>query len=485
MNINIKKYAILLIMAMVTLSLYADYTNKQPVIKIYRSDGSYAQYFLSEIGDIRIATLEKDDNINGSIDLTVLKGELQSALTDTKNSVVATSAHGYQYCNANSVDVFAGYMTVSRSDFQYGPALNNTYQWPNGYYGSACLAGPVEALYNTYTYAESLHVPEYKAIAQIVYGITALRAVNNAGCLPYHDLRNLKVSRPFTYLTQEEIYNEILKDLDEAIATLKIVQPDKEALMAVEGDAYDQGNATFAFSEYRWQKWVQLANTIKLRIAMYLAKPNEALAKQIATEALADEIGVLDEDFGPAWKAGYTQHPLYTISASKDGGWADIRMSASIENILKRTGSPLIAKFFTKNIDKISGIGTGADKGKGAKKEADYYGIRQGTNVGIKTTGQGYYNFSEVSVAFKYVRQVWVSKEEVIFLKAEYALRWGEDADAKKLYEQGIRSALAKYELAGEADKYLAQTAVVQKKVAGKVYDIDYIDPYNNKNSLP
>lgn len=416
----------------------------------------------------------------GTVDITVLKGELQSALTDPKTGVLATSAHGYQYSNANTVDVFAGYTTVSRSDFQYGPALFHTYQWPNGYYGSACSVGPTSALYNTYTYAESLGVPEYKAIAQIVYAQTALHAVNNAGCVPYDDNRKLKVSRPLTYYTQEETYNAILSDLNEAIATLKTVQPGKDALIEVEGDAYDKGDATYAFSEYRWEKWVQLANTVKLRIAMYLAKPNPILAQQVATEAMSDEVGLLTEDFGPAFKQGNTQHPYYQISASNDGGWADSRMNASFENILKRTGSPLIDKYFKKNLDKVTDKVTGTT----TKKDADYYGIRQGTNVGIKTSGQGYYNFSEASVAFKYVRQAWVTKEEVIFLKAEAALRWGL-GDPKALYEEGIRSIFAKFDLSSKVDAYLAQTKVVQQKKGGKFYDIDYVDILNSANNLP
>ena len=416
----------------------------------------------------------------GTVDITVLKGELQSALVDSKSSVIATSAHGYQYSNANAVDVFAGYTTVSRSDFQYGPALNNTYQWPNGYYGSACSVGPTSALYNTYTYAESLGVPEYKALAQIVYAQTALHAVNNAGCVPYDDNRKLKVSRPLNYYTQEETYEAILADLNEAIQTLKTVQPAKEAFIEVEGDSYDKGDATYAFSEYRWQKWVQLANTVKLRIAMYLAKPNPTLAEQVATEALTDEIGLLEEDFGPAYKQGNTQHPYYQISASNDGGWADSRMNASLENIMKRTGSPLIEKYFKKNLDKVTNKVGGAT----TKKDADYYGIRQGSNVGIKTVGQGYYNFSEASVAFKYVRQAWVTKEEVIFLKAEAALRWG-IGDAKALYEEGIRSIFAKFDISSKADAYLAQTKVVQQKKGGKFYDIDYVDILDANNNLP
>ena len=127
-------------------------------------------------------------------------------------------------------------------------------------------------------------------------------------------------------------------------------------------------------------------------------------------------------------------------------------MNASLENIMKRTGSPLIDKYFKKNLDKITDKVTGAS----VKKDADFYGIRQGSNVGIKTVGQGYYNFSEVSVAFKYVRPTWMTKEEVIFLKAEAALRWGL-GDAKALYEEGIRSILAKFDLPLCAPKRFSQ----------------------------
>ena len=420
----------------------------------------------------------------GSVDLTVLKGELQSALTDSKASVVSTSPHGYQYTNANSVDVFAGYSTVSRSDFQYGPALNNTYQWPNGYYGSACSVGPTGALYNTYTYAESLEVPEYKAIAQIVYAQTALNAVNNSGCIPYDDNRKLKVSRPLNYYSQQETYDAILADLDEAIATLKERQPGKEALIDVEGESYSKGDVNYAYSEYRWEKWVQLANTVKLRIAMYLVKPDPEKAKRVAEEVLVeDEIGPLDEDFGPAYKEGNTQHPYYLISASNDGGWADSRLNASFENILKRTGSPLLEKYFDKNEGKVTNKVGGAV----TKEKADYYGIRQVTNVGIKTQGQGYYNFSDVSVGFKWARQCWATEVEVIFLKAEAALRWElGDKTAKEYYEEGIRKACEKFYVEGsKIDKYLAQTKVVQQKKGGKYYDIDYVDIFDGKNNLP
>jgi hypothetical protein len=149
------------------------------------------EYYTSKVNSISF--IEKGNCID-------IKADLKEALYYIENP----SPHYYQYTNANSVDVFAGYSTVSRTDFQYGPALSHTYQWPNEYYGAACNAGPTEYLYKAYSTAEQMGSPEYKAIAQIVYAYTALRAVNNTGCLPYHDLRELKATRPYNYLSQEE-----------------------------------------------------------------------------------------------------------------------------------------------------------------------------------------------------------------------------------------------------------------------------------------
>lgn len=464
------------ILTVASVAVKADY-GKIQTIKITLKSGDVYEYYVPKINSITFSENKVNEpEGEGTLDLNVIIGELQSVLADEKNSVVPTNTTEYERNRTASVDVFAGYVTPNS---QFGGWLKHTYQWPNRYYNLACNAGPVDMLYNAYTYAESLGVPEYKAIAQIVYAQTALNAVNNAGCLPYHDLRELKATRPLNYLSQEETYNAILADLDEAIATLKIIQPGKESLMLVEGDAYDKGDVDYAFSEYRWQKWVKLANTVKLRIAMYLAKPNEALAKQVAMEALADEVGVLDEDFGPAYRLGFYTHPYYTIS----GEWMDCSINASFENILKRTGSPLIGKYFKKNTGAVQDKITG----KNTKAGDNYYGIRQGAAVSLYNTyGIGYTNFSHVSISFKYQRLLWVTKEEVLFLKAEYALRWGNDADAKNLYEAGIRSACEKFGIDySEIDKYLAQTQVVQQKKGTKYYDYDYVDIYDSKNNLP
>ena len=404
--------------------------------------------------------------------LETLTGELKTALSDA----ISFDPNAYAYANAFSVDVFAGYLAVNRSTFQYGGPLPFTYSWPNDYYPSAGNIGPVDVLYNAYTYAEQLGYPAYKAIAQIVYGMTALRATNVKGAISYVDSRNLKSSRPLAYQSQQEAYDMILSDLNEAIATLERVQPDVATLQAIEGDDLAQGEATAAYSGYNWQNWVKLANTIKLRLAMCLAKPDPTLAQQVATEALSG-IGVLDDDFGATWVQGTTVHPVYSISSTKEG-WAECRMGASIENAMKRLGHPLIGVFFTTNSGQIKDRSFGVTL---LAEGADYVGIRQGVTMEPKSPGAGYYNFSEVNTPVKFIRQTWVCKEEVLFLKAEAALRWGIGGSAQQNYEDGIRAVFTRYGASG-VDEYLARTETVKDDNGN---EIDYVDYYVNSNSCP
>ena len=55
---------------------------------------------------------------------------------------------------------------------------------------------------------------------------------------------------------------------------------------------------------------------------------------------------------------------------------------------------------------------------------------------------------------------VWMRSSESYFLLAEYALRWGTNADAKKYYEDGIRMSFDEHGVSG-ADAYLTRTAAV------------------------
>ena len=72
---------------------------------------------------------------------------------------------------------------------------------------------------------------------------------------------------------------------------------------------------------------------------------------------------------------------------------------------------------------------------------------------------------------------VWMRSSESYFLLAEYALRWGTNADAKKYYEDGIRMSFDEHGVSG-ADAYLTRTA------AGGYVPANYEDPVTSSHSM-
>ncbi|MGQ1787418.1 SusD/RagB family nutrient-binding outer membrane lipoprotein [Saccharicrinis sp. GN24d3] len=404
-----------------------------------------------------------DDTDGGKAEVTlkVMEGELLEGMKYMLNY----QKHSYQYMRANSIDSYAGYMTVSQNNFIYGGPLPTTYTFPNPY-----LGGPMGAslklfpqLYNAYMYAEQLGVPEWKAIAEIMYAYSMHEIIDIYGAVPFDDLRNLKENPPINYESAEKVYFKIFDELEEAIKVLKERAPTSYDLAKIEGV---QGG----LSQGKWQLWVKFANAIRLRMAMNMVKVKPAKAQEIAESAVNDEIGVLqytdiaytDEN------SGKQNHPLYDISA----GWDDLRLGGSLENILKHFNNPLIGVWFTKNSSPIyskEGNSTGFEVG------ADYFGIRQGVPMidkSNKTQGYGMYSYFKVATFPRSLLKV----SEVLFLRAEGALRgWNMGGDAKSLYEEGIKRSFDENGIGNQYEAYVAQD---------KLPVVDYVDPYDQANNI-
>lgn len=386
------------------------------------------------------------------VETSTLEGNLLSAMPLLLNY----NTHKYQYQRSNSIDVYAGYFTVSNSAFQYGPALPYTYYYPNGYImGSLGESRYLYSLlYAAYHYAanEKHNLPEWKALAQIMYAYSMQELVDFFGVMPYKDYRDQKSTPPLTYQSGRECYQLIFADLDEAIVTLKARKPGAELLKRVEG-------VKGGYSNLQWQNWVKFANSIRLRMALNMVKADPAWAQTVAESAVNDEIGVLnDNDFGYPIIDG-DQHPLYMITAI----WNDSRLGASLENILKRYNSPLLEKWFDKNPNAIKAR-TGGALMLSAKK--DWVGVRQGVQM-YPNSGNtsGYGAFS----AFKdqYMRKTYFKVAEILFLRAEGALRgWNMGGTAEQFYKDGIKRSFDDNKVSGY-ETYIERD---------NVEDIDYED---------
>ncbi len=409
---------------------------------------------------------DEDEDGNTSVSLDILEKEMKGGML----SMLDYDYHKYQYSRANSIDNYAGYWTTSHNNFIYGGPLPTLYTFPNPY-----ISGPYSeslklypAIYNAYFHAEEKGVPEWKAIAQIMQAYSAHETVDFYGAMPYDDLRSKKEDPPITYESCEEVYYKIFNELTEAVSVLKEKKPSASDLIKIEGEI---GN----LSRGKWETWVKLANSIKLRMAMNMVKVNPADAQKYAEEAVSDDIGVLqyhDLDIAHDELNNYPnkRHPLFFIST----GWDDIRAGASIIDILKHFNSPLLAHWFTKNTSAIfsqDGYSTGIET------DDDYYGIRAGVRMIDKSNdleGYGMYSVFASNNAL-YPRSL-LKVTEVLFIQAEGALRgWNMGGSAQGFYEDGIRKSLEQHGLEEGYAKYIAQTNCPV---------VDHVDPFNPDNNI-
>lgn len=436
-----------------------------------------------------IPTEEGDDPNNSSNDIVtmdIIEGEMKlcipAMLSYSKGD--DWQPHAYQYMRANNIDGYAGYWTVTKANFAFGPALPTLYTDNNGYLGGAngntVFQQAKNALEQSSTakYSGSDEVvphPEYRAIALICTGYQAHEVADFYGALPYSDWMVWKRTAPLTYESGAEVYKKVLAGLDEAIATLKEVKPDQTTLQRIEGT-----NLNKTCTNWSWQYWVKFANSIKLRMAMnmvdyvdpdpvYGPDNKPFVSKAIAEEAVADGVLLPTDDIDIAYRSNQSWTCcLYFMGNS----WNDIRLNASYENILKHFNSPLLGILMCENRGSIK-------SDAGIMGPNGIFGVRTGLmmeDTGDATSG-GYGPFSILDAQWQYMDQPFFKRTEATFLRAEGALRgWNMGGTAKELYEEGIRLGMKQFGCTdAEVDEYLAQDELPV---------VDYKDWYHYDNNI-
>lgn len=413
----------------------------------------------------------EDDDGEGARNMDILERELRGAIGYMINYTNGTgdswTPHAYQYNRTNNIDEYAGYWTIAKSNFAFGPALATLYTDNHGYMGGPCDNTIFTQSYNAIHYAATMkdnggeadmNRPEWRALALIIQAYAAHEIIDFYGVMPFTDWRNRKRTTPLTYESGQDVYKQIFADLDEAIATLKERQPSQGDMQRVEGT---EAHRT-AF-DWDWRRLVKFANSIKLRMAMNMVDYTEGgtygpdnksfNAKSIAEEAVADEIGVLTEnDRDIAYNITGTTITCvwYFIS----NGWGDIRVNASIENIMKHFNNPLLTVWFDPSPRPINS--NLASSGK-------VNGIRGGLLIktaGMITGTNGYAPCSILAAAQEHMAEPFMKSVEVMFLRAEGALRgWTMGGTAKDFYEKAIRHEMSAFGVSSsDIDSYLAQT---------------------------
>lgn len=344
-----------------------------------------------------------------------------------------TSEYGsdrYQVIQDLAGNIFSGYTAATNSGFQ----ANNLYDITH--------SGWYETMYNdVYTYLVMQwydleksgmreNAPQEMALVDIVKVLALHRVTDTYGPIPYSSI--IKTTQQRSYDAQSEVYTQMFKELDNAIDVLTVPAQSGATLLSKYDNVF-YGDVA---------KWVKMANTLRLRLAMRVVYADETLAYAEAEKSLSNPVGLMasasDAAYLHAANGAAWQYPLYTIQYDFNNG--DSSIGATIETYMNAYDDPRRDKLFTKAPDGSS---------------RDYIGVRGGV-----TNGSDYkLKVSRVNCT-KDDPLLWMAPAEAYFLQAEYWLRKEDTAKAKELYEAGVKVAFETTG-AGDAETYLASEATV------------------------
>ncbi|MES2732148.1 MAG: SusD/RagB family nutrient-binding outer membrane lipoprotein [Bacteroidota bacterium] len=256
---------------------------------------------------------------------------------------------------------------------------------------------------------------QYEAIATLLKVYTFQLSTDLFGDIPYTEaLKGDKGILNPKYDTQESVYDNLFILVDHGISLIDVDAEDHPG----DDDLIYQGDM---------EKWLHFGNTLKLKLALRIAKVKEAKARAV--------IATLEgEDFiqsGESAQVKYTsvgggQNPLYSAIAGPV-------LSGTQNLVASNTG---IGFFNTREDPRVEAFYQPAGGAFVGIKQGDYATIKPGTPISIPSTLVGADANDEAS-ALAPVKLI--SDYEAKFLQAEAVARgWLNTGNAKELYNAGI-----------------------------------------------
>jgi hypothetical protein len=363
-------------------------------------------------------------------DFNALGLYLKSAQMAIYNFSGGGDPNSFQVQQNLNADCFSGYFM---SPNPFGGSTNMNYGLVNGWNGEAYKVGylsimsPIARLRKTGI--ENTY-PAVWAVAQIVQVTGMSRVTDIYGPVPYSHAGEAGGTVP--YDSQQDIYKRFFLELDTASKSLR-AQVSSGTPLPFNFGSFDMVyNGNFA-------QWLRFANSLRLRLAIHIAKADPAMAKTEAEKALDPANGgvLIDNSDNMAVKVtGDFTNPLVFIALN----WADTRVNAALQCFLTGFHDPRVSKYMDKSTDPAF--------------PAQYIGIRMGSITGANDK-KDYVGYSSIntndgtpSFTLKTPVQLMTSAE-VYFLRAEAALNGWANAggSVQQLYEQGITTSMAQWKV--------------------------------------
>ena len=242
-----------------------------------------------------------------------------------------TAEHLYQFVEALAAGPYAGYFgaTVAWTDkFEtYNPPVD----WQNKTFS--------DVFTRTYPYyrdiLSSTDDPVAQALAKLLRVCIMHRMTDMYGPIPYSKVisGNSSESLAVAYDSQEEVYRQMLRELDEVLAVLS----DNLGLSA---DAFRKFDDVY-FGDLT--KWYRFTNSLKLRMAVRMSYADPETAKKVAEEAVAAGVITTNAD-----------NAFLTVAENRSAmvfnDWSDHRVGADIISYMNGYTDPRREKMFTKGV---------------------------------------------------------------------------------------------------------------------------------------
>lgn len=371
-----------------------------------------------------------------------------------KNPVLATSLDPvYLFSNSQFSSALATYNyqqeIVQQLNTPYTGVLeggnHNVVYDPNSnanfnalYIGTAGgqINGPVNLLATVLTATKDLPArANLYQMARIWKAYVFMILVDTYGDVPYFDAGKAYIdgiNLP-KYDDQKVIYDDILKELDEATRAL-------DASKAIEsGDLFYKGNI---------RQWKKLGNSLLLRAAMRFTKIDEAKAKQYVAKATDPANGgVFTANSDNALIAFNSTFNNPTANFFQGTERANIYLGAPFVAYLKSTSDPRLTSISVKYEIPANPIATA---GAEDKTPANQEGMPYGYNESTIANAPGFPG--KIGAAFKYSQinrktlgkidapEFLITYSQTSLLMAEAVVRGYITGDAKVYYEAGVKA---------------------------------------------
>lgn len=348
------------------------------------------------------------------------------------------SIAGFRYQTGQNLfaDVYAQYFATTHPKFHSDQFQENP-NWHNAWY-IEFYGNTAPQIHFVEQFTEENDMPVENAVAKVWRVWMYHRVTDYYGPIIYSEFGNGKTSVNFD--SQEMVYRDFFKTLDEAVAVLKD---------NIEENAFGSHDMVYSGDV---GKWLTFANSLRLRLAMRVVYADPELAKAEAEKAVAAGVMIDNADNAGVLATQTSQNNLSLWTYL-----SEFRMSASMESTLKGFNDPRLSEFFNEAGDRLGGSG-------------GYHGLRNGVPASFKV--------GTINKDHSFLDDKWLPWQdggggdetpsavlyaaEVYFLRAEGALRdWNMGGTAGELYNEGIRTSLAQWTSASfeEVEGYINSTA--------------------------